>query len=241
MTPKTNNLMEAFTDINGGTRVELTTPNKPGTHRHNLWLYCVALSRIKRFCGHAEVSVAEHSLSMALAGLDLCYSPLHVFALITHDLPEAVTGDITKPVQDALGGAAKRTLASIQSRLYYEMASDLLVDAPEEAHLDLHKNFHDWVKPLDIAALVYEHDNFFEGPSKDWSAYDVVDQDLVQAITDTGHGIGSDPEDVAMAVFELIELLIALISGYEIWGDRKDLLGLVNNLGLKKLHKDFTP
>lgn len=64
---------------------------------------CAALSRIKRFTGHVDYSVAQHSIAVCEIAKALGASPVMQLAAALHDASEAYLGDISTPVKQLLG------------------------------------------------------------------------------------------------------------------------------------------
>jgi 5'-deoxynucleotidase YfbR-like HD superfamily hydrolase len=127
-----------------------------------------ALSLINRFCGHTwrPYSVAEHSLlvsSIALSRDDVGRLPEKVqaeiaLAALTHDMHEALIGDVSTPVKRILGEP-------------WSEFEEQVEHAVRSAHglLEIHERWGDVVKVCDLRALATERRDLMDAQTP-WSA-----------------------------------------------------------------------
>lgn len=128
---------------------------KTGRFQPNILQIAKSLSRQCRYNGHGSkfYSVAEHSLL-----LSMCVPrDLRVAALL-HDAGEAITGDITCPMQAFLGTEAKAKLRSIGGLIAKASCEYYGHLAPEET-----------VKKLDRQILLNEKRDLFPDDRLSWS------------------------------------------------------------------------
>jgi len=140
------------------TAVDLLAPRfTPAVIYDVVW----SLSMICRFNGHVSrfYSVAEHCCILSDYFLALGDEPRALAALL-HDAAEAWTGDITWPMQQALGEAFREPYKRIQAGLERELlrALDLFVDLHDEA-----------VKDADLRILLDERNALFGKPPEPWA------------------------------------------------------------------------
>lgn len=113
------------------------------------------LSKIGRFNSkvnydtHQIYSVAEHSLWMSLQTED----PLLKVYCLLHDMPEAITGDITSPIQQIIGEDGRRRLNALQNKIFNALLLRHHVPPMTEA-------YEKKLKHLDMLALFIEKRDF---------------------------------------------------------------------------------
>lgn len=132
-----------------------------------------ALSHINRFTGHTyrPYSVAEHSLLVFAYGLREQHARVmdddsarqFLIACLTHDLHEALIGDVTSPVKHILGSQWDQFEARVQGAVASALG---LTDALGA--------FAAEVKECDLKALALEKAHFLKG-SGDWAVLQGVD------------------------------------------------------------------
>jgi 5'-deoxynucleotidase YfbR-like HD superfamily hydrolase len=146
----------------------------------------VALSREGRFANHTCVatgvveppySVAQHSVLVASL-MPPKASAFEMLMAALHDAHEYVTGDITSPMQDALGelirqrfDVAFNPVKALQQRVQVavEAAAGLterLLYCPADEFGELERK----VKKADLLALAVEKRDFMATPLRDWPA-----------------------------------------------------------------------
>jgi 5'-deoxynucleotidase YfbR-like HD superfamily hydrolase len=104
---------------------------RPATHAINIRDIAHHLALINRFCGatHLPYCVAQHSTVVSKIAEQVDDDPLIALQALLHDTPEYVTGDITTPMQQALGTG--RTLFKIvEERVLITIYSALGVPLP---------------------------------------------------------------------------------------------------------------
>jgi hypothetical protein len=110
----------------------------------------LALSRIPRFCGHTNYSVAQHSVHvcrMVERG-----APALALAALMHDAHEAYVGDVSTPVKIAVGPA----WAAVEARIAQAVRAAFGIT-------DLGA---DYVKHYDLVALATERRDLM--PDRPW-------------------------------------------------------------------------
>lgn len=114
----------------GGFLFNLLNPEEHSNGNHQLSLHdmCQALGHTNRFNGNTQSNTAWHSLRVAdraanlarLAGWSKEYC-LHIYKLgLIHDLHEALTGDISRPMKAACP-AIKEVEARVEAWLHAEL------------------------------------------------------------------------------------------------------------------------
>lgn len=112
-----------------GKRIDLANPDPAQIQIDDIaW----ALSRMPRFSGHTRdihpLSVASHSLWMAMYVWEVSHSPLISLQAMLHDAHVAYTGEIPRPVKQLPGIAQQLEL--LTGRLKYAINRALQVSAP---------------------------------------------------------------------------------------------------------------
>ena len=79
-----------------------------GEFTPNVKELATALSRIRRFTGHSPMTVAQHSCMVSWLVPQSGNYPLQA---ICHDLHEAITGDLSRPMKEALATIASQNHA----------------------------------------------------------------------------------------------------------------------------------
>ena len=91
------------------------------------------LALLNRFCGATELpySVAQHSVVVARITEQASDDPLLSLQALLHDAPEAYTGDITTPMQMALGDA-RENFKQVENSVLLAIHAGLGVPLPNE-------------------------------------------------------------------------------------------------------------
>jgi hypothetical protein len=143
-----------------------------------------ALAHINRFTGHTSQpwSVGQHSLLVYALALWHTASPAAHRAALLHDAHEAYVGDVSSPIKCALGPA----WAAFEERIEKRVRSALHIGTAMVV-------FREFIKKLDLVALLMERNYFMPGHKADvsttWAAEcdpcvkrlwrDAIDADMV--------------------------------------------------------------
>lgn len=131
--------------IMGGLNVELTDPDLTGLRIETLGRI---LSHLCRYNGSTGIfySVARHSTLGAVA-MRKAYGNNAAKAFLLHDAHEGIIGDITTPVENAIGSAAVGRLKSkVDRAIEREFGVDFGEWQREVADLDREMLYNEWLR-----------------------------------------------------------------------------------------------
>lgn len=146
---------------------ECPLPKTPNT-RADLLDVIVQTGRHRRFgsCGSLEWTVLHHSVLVAFLWMRMGWDNDGLGFALAHDLHEAYTGDIPRPIKIAIGLKHVRALEDhIDSKIRAELKLPLI---PNE--LTLHR-----IKVIDYAALLIESGVFGQPNINDELTKEMVD------------------------------------------------------------------
>lgn len=135
-----------------------------------------ALARIPRFGGHVSMgpySVAQHSVIGADAIMAKTRDASLAAAFLLHDAHEAYLGDITTPVQQAIG-ASLRELHPAGSHMFRTVLRrakarvDAAIYAAAGLQWPLPEAMHDAIKDMDLSLLISERHALLTTPPIPW-------------------------------------------------------------------------
>jgi len=115
-----------------------------------------SLSKINRYNGHNQhkngYTVAQHSVIMAQSAL-LCYGNIKLaFECLFHDLPEAYTSDMVKPMKNVLGKNYAEIEEKIEKVVFEELGWELPFD-PRVKEID--KN----IAQFEMSIILHDSDS----------------------------------------------------------------------------------
>jgi hypothetical protein len=147
---------------NSRQKVDLLNPDPNSIALHDI---AHALSRICRYNGHvvAHYSVAEHCCLVSDYLLQVYPNdPSVAFAGLLHDASEAYVGDLTSPMQLALGDAGRQAVKDMHHRMWRAIAKRLRVSD----YVDIESPD---VKAADRRICLDECDALLGGPIQPWN------------------------------------------------------------------------
>lgn len=127
-----------------------------------------SLARLERYNGHTSrrsIRVGAHSVAVARTIWAMTNNPYAAMAGLLHDGAESVTGDLTRPFQEALfhlcpeAKAAKKAIEDTFNKAMLAAAG-----LPE----NLLEEYHDIVKRVDNAAVITEKQLGMAEPRRPW-------------------------------------------------------------------------
>jgi hypothetical protein len=129
-----------------------------------------SLSQLCRFNGHTKrhYSVAEHCVLIAWHLREKGRSPVIQLDGLLHDAREAYIGDITWPMQQALGMSFRARYKEISNKIHEAILSKLglsdIIALRTESHI---------VKMADLGILIDERDELLGPPPRAWECEDL--------------------------------------------------------------------
>lgn len=160
--PAPRDAAQAWMELGTGQPFYLNAPKAEAINVQNI---ASALGKLCRYNGHCRgfYSVAEHSVLVAELLDDVGATPETVLAGLLHDAHEAYTGDMTRPMRQALGdalGHVKRIEHGIQAEVEWALMFS--------HHINGEAIDREAIKHADTVALAIEYRDL--GFRCDWSA-----------------------------------------------------------------------
>lgn len=164
----------------GGNAFDLIHPTPPMV---NFDTIATVLARVPRFCGHTTLgpySVGQHCEQGARAILTDTGMRDLAAAFLLHDAHEAYIGDISTPVQFALGELCEWPLGIRSAFRTLKTRIDASIYAAAGIDWPLPAETHRIIKSYDLRMLRSERDQRMDAPPRDWGemAEPIEDLDL---------------------------------------------------------------